>query len=74
MNNFLITSELVKTIQGERLLHAQQRRQRSRRHVQSTGLPLQANRTATGPVTQFGGATERVLDTVSERGPSARAA
>jgi hypothetical protein len=74
MNHSLITSELVKTIQEDRLLQAQQRRERSRRLIRGSRRQTEMMRMAIGPGTQFGGVTERVLDTVTDRGRSAKAA
>ena len=74
MNNYLITSELVKTIQEERLHQAQRRRERSRRFGRGSTPQLETIRMAIGPGTKCGGVTEQLLDTTTGGGRSAKAA
>ena len=67
MNHSLITTELAKTINEERLLQAQLRRERSRRLSSRSAPQREKMRMALGPGVQFAGVTEQVLDTVTNR-------
>lgn len=67
MNHPMLTPELVKTINEERLLQAERRRAKSRRLVSSSQIQHDLMRMALGPGTQFGGVTEQILDTVGRR-------
>lgn len=74
MHNVSLSNELVRTIQEERLTQAQIRRERSRRLVRTSRSDQESMRMALGPGIQFGGVTQRVLDTVVHRSTSAPAA
>lgn len=65
MNHSLVTSELVKTIQEERLLQAERRRVQARQLITARGAGEDEMRMALGPGTQFAGVTDRILDTVT---------
>lgn len=74
MHHTQLTTELVRTIQEERLQQAHLRRERSKQLISKPRSEHEAMRMALGPGTQFGGVTEQVLDTVVHRSGSARAA
>jgi hypothetical protein len=67
VNHPLMTVELIKTINEERLLQAQRRRDISRRLVSRSRPQRETMRMALGPGVQFAGVTEQVLDTVANR-------
>jgi hypothetical protein len=73
VNHPLITAELARTINEERLLQAQRRRERSRRLVAQPPPQMETMRMALGPGVQFGGVTEQVLETIAH-GTQTRAA
>lgn len=73
MDHMMLAGELVKTIQEERQLQAQLRREQSRRLARSSRSEQESLRMALGPGIQFGGVTEQLLDAVFDRTGSAPA-
>jgi hypothetical protein len=67
MTHQSITAELIGTIQEERRLQAARRREIARRVVRNERPQEEVMRMALGPGIQFGGVTEHVLDTVTNR-------